>query len=189
MPDLSSIRSFVVEAIRAACGDDPEPIADAAMAGMEQGMRARAASVESLHLGPSYMRVSAEPAREGESMRQIHASDTVIVDVADDGRVLGIECLDGLVGPSAMLAALQAIRVAGEAPPAEPELPASHPYLSTACVHAQILEDEGDDDQARTIHGRCGCRQRERGDASVPHCKFCSVPCSCPCHVATGEAS
>lgn len=43
-----------------------------------------------------------------------------------------------------------------------------HEYLSTACFHG--------------IHDYCGCKQRERGDTTPPHCKFCDSPCLCPCH-------
>ena len=43
-----------------------------------------------------------------------------------------------------------------------------HIYLSTACLHE--------------LHDRCGVSQRQRGDLSEPHCKYCPSPCICPCH-------
>jgi hypothetical protein len=151
-----------------------------------QEARTRLAAVDmgptSPVLGPSYMRISLASIRDGESTRQIHASDTVIVDVAEDGRVLGVECLDGLVGMSAMLTAFQGIRVA-EPPPTE------HRYLSCACLHAQLLEDAGDEDQAKQMHKQCGKAQHDRGEDGHPHCKYCPSPCRCRCHVETGEAT
>jgi uncharacterized protein YuzE len=63
-------------------------------------------------LRPSYIRISPDPIADGEARRTISASETVLVDVAADGRILGIECLSGPVTSSAMFVALQALRVA-----------------------------------------------------------------------------
>jgi len=48
-----------------------------------------------------------------------------------------------------------------------------HIYLSTACLH--------------DLHEQCGCRQRERGDVSPAHCKYCAAECICPCHADPPE--
>ena len=41
-----------------------------------------------------------------------------------------------------------------------------HRYISTSCLHG--------------LHERCGTMQHDRGDAGVPHCKFCPAVCACP---------
>lgn len=52
----------------------------------------------------------------------------------------------------------------------------THSYMSTACLHASM------DPTMAHLHEYCGCKQRERGDDTVPHCKFCDSPCVCLCH-------
>jgi histidine triad (HIT) family protein len=59
---------------------------------------------------PRYMPISR--LADGEAKRTVQASETVNVDVAPDGRILGIECLTGPANTAAtMFVALQALRV------------------------------------------------------------------------------
>jgi hypothetical protein len=82
----------------------------------------------------AYVRITPRPPSDGESVRTIAVSPSLNVDVAADGRVIGVERIGGMVGPAELVAVLREITVAGPVPEDAPkdglDLEAIRPWLA-----------------------------------------------------------
>ncbi len=60
-----------------------------------------------------------------------------------------------------------------------PELTAEppHDYLSTGCLHGDMVLPDG-----RTGHEYCRGGTGRAGAKTPAQCKFCCAPCRCECH-------
>lgn len=52
-----------------------------------------------------------------------------------------------------------------------------HIYLSTSCLHGDLVLPDG-----RTGHEYCKSEANPTGPKIPSVCKFCQAPCVCPCH-------
>ena len=70
---------------------------------------------------------------------------------------------------------------------------ATHTYLSTACLHAQLAEQGADGayepQQAGKLHAYCQNANGQAGPKLPAVCKFCGAKCICPCHLEASDVA
>lgn len=65
----------------------------------------------------------------------------------------------------------------GHGPADAPFDPRPHVYLSTSCLHGDLVLPDG-----RTGHEYCQGETGHCGSKTPSQCKFCAAPCVCTCH-------
>lgn len=60
--------------------------------------------------------------------------------------------------------------------------PATHDYLSTACLHEAQARADGDQERAAELHAHCSAMVGYAGVKRPAQCKWCEAVCRCDGH-------